>query len=340
MTRLAVAFLLLLASCTRSVPGEPEPIFVGDFPERALLADCSEIEPPLQGTPTTLRSAGDTAFLVDFAMDRKTVLLDGDLTVLSTISYQADGPRGIREVRDLALVEDTVVLYADRPAQRLRRIGLGGSDLGEVRLGFPPESILPLEDGVLVARTVLIRPSDPLLRLMSGEETGPGLEARPFLVPDPQLQTLANLLILLPTGDGGAVGIHQFLSPFARRVAPPDDMGRRGVRTLPLPLPAAVAPSYGWYPERPFSDDEIMRILTPALAADVDRRADQFLVLTRSGAQVGGFSEKAVLRVDGEMRLLGAVRLPLNAGQMLFRGRDGSLLVVDDLDRWHRCDAP
>ncbi len=343
MTRLAVVFLLLLGSCTRAGKGDPEPIFVGDFPERARLTACEEIDAPLEGTPTTLRSVGDTAFLVDFGMERRTVLLGRDLRVLSTVSYQPEGPRGIREVRDLALVEDTVILYADRPAQRLRRIGLGGSDLGEVRLDFPPESILPMGYEVLAARTVLIRPADPLLQVLevtNGRATGSPLESRPFQIPDPQLQTLGNLLILLPDGAHGAVAIHQFLSPFARLVSPPDDAGRRAVRTVPIPLPEAVASSYGWYPERPFTDDEIMRILAPALAADVDRGAGHFLVLTRSGADSGGFTEKAVIRIDGEMRLVSAVRLPLNAGQMLFRGEDRSLIVVDDLDGWHRCDAP
>jgi hypothetical protein len=340
MTRLAVAFLLLLASCGRPGKEDPEPIFVGDFPERALLAECQEIDSPYEGTPTTLRSVGDTAFLVDFAMERRTLLLDQDLRARASVSYRPEGPRAITEVRDLALVEDTVILYADRPAQRLRRIGLGGSDLGEVGLSFPPESILPLEDGVLVARTVLIRPADPLLRITNHLGAGSALETRPFRIPDPQLQTLANLLILLPRRGGGAVGIHQFLSPFARLVSPPDPAGNRDVRTVPVPLTEGLKPSYGWYPKRPFADDDIMRILTPALAADVDRRAGHFLILTRSGSDGADFTEKAVIRLDGEMGWVGAVRLPVNAGQMVFRGRDQSVIVIDEFDRWHRCDAP
>lgn len=340
MTRLAVVFLLLLASCSRSSSGEPQPIFVGDFPERALLAECEGIDPPHEGSPTTLRSVGDTAFLVDFAMDRRTALLDRDLRVLSVVSYRAEGPLGIREVRDLALVDDTVIVYADRPAQRLRRISVRGNDLGEVRLGFPPESILPLGEGFLVARTVLVRPSDPLLQVASNDGALSPLSAEPFRIPDPQLQTLANLLILLPAPGGGAVGIHQFISPFARLVLPEDSAGDRRVRTVPIPMPEAVAPSYGWYPERPFTDDEIMRILTPALAADVDRSSGHVLVLTRSGAAGPTHTEKAVIRLDENMRWVGAVRLPLNAGQMMYRSADRSLLIVDELDRWHRCESP
>lgn len=340
MTRLAVAFLLLLASCSRAGSDEPEPIFIGDFPDRALLALCEPLEAPLVGTPTTLRSVGDTAYLVDLALERETALLDQGLEVLSTVRYRAEGPLAVREVRDLALVDDTVILYADRPAQALTRISLGGKEMGRLRLDFPPESILPLGDEILVARTVLDRPTDPLLVVtdMSGR-TQP-VPGEPVHLEDPLLQTLANLLILLPGSDGGAVGIHQFLSPIARLISAPGPAGPRVATVVAVPVPETVAERYGWFPERPYRDDEILKILTPALAADVDRATGDFLVLTRSGTVGEGPSEKAVLRLDRGLSFLGAVRLPVNAGHLLYRAADRSLIVIDDLDRWHRCDAP
>jgi hypothetical protein len=340
MNRLAVAFLLLLASCARTGSDEPEPIFIGDFPDRALLAQCELLDVPVVGTATTLRSVGDTAFLVDFALDRETALLSQDLEVLSTVRYQAEGPLAVREVRDLALVDDTVILYADRPAQSLTRVSLGGRGMGKLRLGFPPESILPLGEEILVARTVLNRPTDPLLVVVDLAGRARPVPGEPVHLGDPLLQTLANLLILLPGSEGGAVGIHQFLSPFARLISAPDPTGRRAARVVALPVPGTVAERYGWLPERPFREDEILQILAPALAADVDRATGDFLVLTRSGTVDNGPSEKAVLRLDGEFFFRGAVRLPVNAGQLLYRATDRSLIVIDDLDRWHRCDAP
>jgi hypothetical protein len=340
MNRLAIAFLLLLAACSRAEKDEPKPVFIGDFPDRALLARCELLNAPVVGTPTTLRSVGDTAYLVDLAMERETALLGRDLEVLATVRYRAEGPLAVREVRDLALVDDTVILYADRPAQALTRISLGGREMGGLRLDFPPESILPLGGDILVARTVLDRPTDPLLTVLDPSGRGRPVPGEPVHLGDPLLQTLANLLILLPGSGSGAVGIHQFLSPVARLISAPDPTGRRVARVVSVPVPGTMAERYGWLPERPFRDDEILQILAPALAADVDRRTGEFLVLTRWSTVADGPSEKAVLRLDGEFAFRGAVRLPVNAGQLLYRALDRSLIVIDDLDRWHRCDAP
>ena len=63
-------------------------------------------------------------------------------------------------------------------------------------------------------------------------------------------------------------------------------------------------------------------------------------MLTRSGRELEGRPERAILRVDAEARFLDGYRLPVPAVSMVYLPRRHRVVLADDEDGLHLCDLP
>ena len=146
---------------------------------------------------------------------------------------------------------------------------------------------------------------------------------------------LANAALVESLPDGSALLIHQLLTPRAFRVAP----GLGAATPVPVPTPDATRDLIGFVPHAPVTEDQFARILTPALALSVDRGRGDLYLLTRSGRQVNGRAERAVLRLDSELRYVASYTLDVHAVEMAALPARSALLVADDEDRIFLCSS-
>jgi hypothetical protein len=238
--------------------------------------------------------------------------------------------------RDMTLVDDSILVYADRPALALRRFTLGGRVLPPIQLEVPPERVIPWSGGrFLVAATLLAPVQSELLFVVDTDGEAQPLGAAPRAVSDWQLRTLANIPVLLPTGPGRALAAHQFIFPAVHRISGTE------VRSDSLPSPDEASERIGWVPSRPFQEEEMLGIATPVLDADLDRASGDLLVLTRSGRRTAdGTSEKALIRYGADLSFRASVLLPVNAGHMVGVDAGQRVLLITDSDGWVRCQSP
>lgn len=328
--------LLALAACA---PDPHGPAFVEDFIARSPMMQCTVVPhdvPP--ASVVRLRAAGDSMVVALAQGDREILLLDGSLTPVRRVAWVSEGPGGLTEPVDVELLGDSVFAVLDRGRSRISLLGLGGDDRGSLRLGMLPHRFLADGDGWLVSSVALLPGHADLLHRVTAEGAE-GLGVRPVHMPQPQLKALANSAVIERVGGGRVIVAHQFLVPEAHIVE--QDAGRPPVvRRATTPLSEAVREAVGYQPEPPFTDESMARILTPVLEAAPDPKGDGMYVLTRSGRRVAGRWEKALIRVDAEMRYLSSLLLPVNAGPFVVLPGGSEVVLVDEDERWHRCALP
>ena len=204
-------------------------------------------------------------------------------------------------------------------------------------MAFPPDAVAAFGEGLLISRLALQDgPASLLYHLGSRGLTG--LEVPPFPVQDWRLRALANALELSIAPTGRAVAAHRNLIPRVYVGQLTQDALPGPWKTLPLPLPGEARRWWGPIPTSP--PEEGGGWLTPVLAALLLPGTDEYVYLTRSGRELSGHSEKVVLKVDVDFRYMGGIRLEMNAGFMALDPDGPALLLVDEADRWFRCELP
>lgn len=315
--------------------GGTAPSFVPDFVDRSSAAACEATEPPggVLRSVAGVRSAGDSALVVLHEAERVVALYDAGGRERARVRYRKEGPLRVAEPRDAAWHGGTFYL-ADRGGRRIKMLGADGGDGGEIDLPFAPERVAVTGSGIAIVPLVLGAGETELLYLWRDGEL------RPAGVPvarvgDWRLAAMANQASLVPFPDGRVVVAHQFIVPGAHVVAPGG-----GVSELSLPLPDGLRSGFGRLPRPPFTEEELQELPAPLLDAAADRRSGDLLFLTRSGRRSGDHHEKAVIRADRDFRYLRSYLLPMNGGFIGYFSSSRSAWIVDDDDRWHRCELP
>ncbi|MEX2526473.1 MAG: hypothetical protein WEA09_02445 [Gemmatimonadota bacterium] len=315
----------------------PEPVWIGPTAQVTMEVPC---EPhvalnSLELAPTSLVQLSDSLLAVVDVQQRRFVLIHPDGRTKAGYPLTPEGPTGILDPRNVALVGDSLLVFADGPRGALRRLTLDWEDAGSESLGFPPDAVAPLPDGVLVSRLALgDGPSSLLYKVGSRGLTG--LEIPPFPHDDWRVRSLVNSLELSTGAQGQVVVAHRFLVPRAYTTRSADSGVPWQMVRVPLPDEARR-----WWGEMPTSAPESgVGWLTPVLAGALHSVSGDYLYLTRSGREVGGHSEKVILRVDSQFTYLGGVRLPVNAGFMALDVQRDLAIVVDGEDRWFTCPLP
>lgn len=341
--------LLFLAACAGEGWG---PVFIEDFTDRSPELECSVVSPP-GGPPAAvvrLKLVGDTLLVAVAEGDREIVLLDPDLTVRGRVRWEAEGPAALVQPVDVDLVGDTLLAVADRGRARLVLLDLQGAPRGALPLGFAPQRLLADGGGWLVTAVPLAPTQSEILYRVDGAAitgvgvtragiTGVGLA--PLHDAVPQLKALANTTVLERVRGGRVLVAHQYLQPVAHLVELPARGGGRAViRDVPTPLPEGVASAVGYRPEPPFTDEAMRRMLTPVLEAAPDPAGGGILYLTRTGRMAGAAWEKALVRVDADMRHQASWILPVNVGPFAWLPARGEVVAVAEDERWYRCPVP
>jgi hypothetical protein len=329
---IALVFLVWAPGCAPSPSGFE---VVDDLAGDVQLADCRPIPPPVPGAPAQIVGTTDGGFLVNDAVGRRTWALTPERTVRFAVTYDREGPLGILDPQDVALFQDTLLAFADRPARRIRLIHRSGRDAGAIDLSFPPERVASWRDGLLIAATVLTRSQASILHYWSPATGVVALGVSPSDVRDPRMRALANLTLLLPLEHDAAVSVHQFIVSRAVHI---DSEGR--LDELSVPVLRGLADRIGRTPLPPYTEDELAEVATPALDALALPGGTGLWVLTRTGSVRGGFAEKAILRLGPDLKAQAGLRLPVNAGHLAPGSGPGLVVVVTDRDEWHECTAP
>ncbi|HEX7119538.1 MAG TPA: hypothetical protein VF212_12160 [Longimicrobiales bacterium] len=336
MRHLPLPLVSLLAACAASDAAEP--VLIEDFLERSAAVHC-EAAPALSARESVVEdvvTVSDSTFLVLYGQDREVVLVGPDLAPRWVVPFTEDGPTGVRRPVSAALVGDTLLYVADQYRQVLKRLGLDGRDLGAVRLPFPPQRVQAVGRGVYVTPFVLGRHPDRLVFRVEGEEVR-ALAIPTLAYADPGMNVLANTAVVSVFPDGGVVVTHEFLVPFAHRFRVDAE---ESVRRVPIPLPEAVGSALRRPPVRTLEETAPADLPVAVLSAAPDVRTGDLVYLTRSGRTTAdGTLEKAIVRLDRELRYRGSYVLDVNAIRMAYLAARGVAAVVDDLDRWYTCPA-
>lgn len=327
--------VLFGAACAAS--DAPEPAFVADFVKRSIPIHCVPV-PELSARWSSVGDVAtidDSSFLVLYPREREVVVFGADLAMRRALRFTADGPAGVKGPASAALAGNTLLYVADQPRQALRVFDLGGRDRGTIRLRFPPQRVRAAQGALFLTPFVLGRHPRRLLYRLEGEEARP-LEVPATFYGDPVLNALATTVGLTPFPDGRIVVSHEVVVPFLYELR----VGSDAVRRAPLPLPDGVRSSVGRLPPAPLTPDRLDELLVASLAAAPDVRAGDFLYVTRSGRRVEGRPEKAIVRLDPELRYRRSYLLDVNAIQLAYLAVRGLSIVTDEVDQWYRCPTP
>jgi hypothetical protein len=339
MRSTVVSPLIALLAAFACAPDGPDPDFVEDFVGRSPTLACADAG--LQNPPAgvvRVRALTDSLLGV-IAMDEGAIiLLDSTLRERLRITFDEEGPGSLHEPTDLLLHGDSLLVVAEQGRARLRFFGLDGRETGALPLGFLPYRLAPYGQGWLVSAQVLSPGQADRLYVVSEGGAEP-LGVLPVHMADWQLKGFANMTVIEPLGAGRFVQAHQMFHPLATVFDSPAPGGEPG-REVALPLPDGVRAVVGIVPQRPFTDAALMGSLAPVLDAASDTTTGTFLFTTRTGRSLRGFSEKALVRTDRDLRLVDSFLFEENVAPFaLLPGGDAVLVVAED-ERWFRCTLP
>ena len=333
MKPLSPVVMLLLAACG----GEEPVVLIHDFAGRSDASTCASLPgpDPAPASVTQLQPHTDSTFLLIDADAREVGVLDAGARRLATIEFTEDGPLGVASLTDAAQSGDTLLVLADGGRRRLRGFDPAGRDLWMVELPFPPQRLAFAGERLLIAAAGMDTRLPSLVYELSGREAVP--TRVPFATNADALgRMFLNFVTLQGYPDGTALVAHQFVQPRAWRI---DAEARASF--LDVPVPEQVVASLGYLPPIPFREEDLERIAAPVIASAADPRSGGLLYLTRSGRKLGGHTEKALVRVDRDLRYVGSRLLAVNAVALAYLpGAPEIAIVVDDEQNWFRCEAP
>jgi hypothetical protein len=328
-----VPWCILAAGCAGPAGSMPRAV-IDDFIGRSAGVTCEAVTPPAGAvSPEHLADATASTFLVVPANETRVVTLDARLAPVDEVRFERDGPAGIQEVRAVARTSDGLVWIADQRARVVRAFDAGGVRR-TVETRFFPAALAAGPQGLFAAAATGGERNAALVHELRHTAFA-ALPVPPLRTSDFLLSMLANQVSLAARPGGGVIAAHMLLEPVAHIWTPRD-----GTRTVALPYPDAARALLGYRPQMPFDDDDIAKTPAGALGLTADHGAGELLVLTRSGRRRDGGAERAVIRVDADLRYVRSYLLDVHAVHIAYLSGTGASIVVDDRDRWFRCPTP
>jgi hypothetical protein len=260
-------------------------------------------------------------------------------SVRSWLEFERDGPNGVLDARDVTALGDSAFVIADGPTRTLKALDLDGALVWKHALSFMPDRVISVAGGIVIFPLLLPGLSNTVAYyLRAGELTDVGIS--PVTLPDPQMQTLANLVTpTVATGTSRLVVPHQFIAPQATIV---DFEGGSPLppQRVTVPLAAPLADRAWWIPEQPYSEEEMESLVAPALASTGGPEVGEITILTRTGLRSDDFTEKALLRLDEKLSVVTTHILPFNATHIAYFANTRQYVIVTLDEEWYRCTSP
>lgn len=334
--------LLLLGAGACDAASDPGFVVIEDFSRRAVAATCHAVDLGHETVASELRLATDTTWTLLDGPGLQVLTFDDRLALLTRTPLPAEGPGAARGPTSVGLLGDTALAVMARGGLRLVILSLDGREVATEPLDFIPHSVETTGSGaILVTPTPFgTRPPTLLMRFAPDPRSHGSGEWEAVAVPrrhyeDMTVNALGNTALVESLSDGSVLVVHQFLEPRAFRVS-----AAGVVERLPVPTPDGTRSTIRYLPRSPLTEEQFPRMLLPAMAMSVDPRSSEVYLLTRSGGDIGGHPERAVLRLTGRLEFLAGYTLPVRAGNMVYLPRRNAVLVTDDEDRFHLCRLP
>jgi hypothetical protein len=325
--------VLLVWSC--GSPQHEEYVIVDGFLAASTPLDCPEVSSTDRMAVTQLRAASDSTALILDGPGRRILELDRWLRVVWEMEAPAQGPGFLDSPTSAAFLGDTAVVVTERRGLQLIVFGRDGELIRSTPLPFLPHHVAVRSTGEVLITTMPLggTPRNLLFRYDGADFHELPVPARPYV--DMMIGAFGNsaLVEVLPGDD--AILVHQFLSPRGFRVT-----SANVAEPLRVPTPDATIEQVSYIPVAPVTNEQLSRVLVPAMAMSVDAIRSEIYLLTRSGRMVDGRPERAILHLDEGLELLGSYTTTVRAGELAFLSRDGVLLLLDDRDRIHVCHVP
>lgn len=329
--RESILYLLVVAAAC-GVADEPGHVVIEDFSRGATAVACEVVDLGAAAAPSELRLATDSTWTLLDAPQLQVLTFDDEFRLLDRTPLASVGPGAAANPTSVALLGDTAMVVAARGGLRLVVLGRDGREIAAAPLGFIPHSIAATASGaVLVTPTPFgTRPPTLLLRFEGGRWDTLAVPKRSYA--DMTINALGNTALVESLPDGSALVVHQFLQPRAFRVSATGE-----VEALAFPTPDGTRDQIPYVPHPPVTEDQFPLTLLPAMAMAVDPVRSEVYVMTRSGSDLGGRPERAILRLTDRLEFLEGYTLPVIAGAMVYLPRRQAALVADDEDRFHLC---
>lgn len=332
--RESILFLLFVAvACDRA--GDAGYVVIDDFSRTATALTCETVEIGVEAAATELRLASDSTWTLLDAPQLQVMTFDDEFRLLDRMTLPAVGPGAAPSPTSVALLGDTAVAVAARGGLRLVVLSRDGRELATTPLDFIPHSVATSAAGAVLVTPMPFgtKPPTLLLRLADGKLDTLAVPKRSY--EDMMINALGNATLVESLPDGSALVVHQFLQPRAFRVSAAGTVG-----ALPFPTPDGTRQQIPYVPRAPITEEQMGQTLVPAMAMSVDRGRSHVYLLTRSGRNVDGRPERAILRLSEGLEFLEGFTLPVAAGSMVYLPRRRAALVVDDTDTFHLCPLP
>ena len=332
MRKSILSSVLVLASCGDAAPDR---YTVVPVPEEATPVQCEPVE--IEGAPsaTEIRQSGGASWTLLDAPGREILEFDDRLRVIARTPLVEEGPGAANEPVSVAALGDTAWAVLARGGLRLVFLARDGAELSSLPLDFVPHSMEHLGGDRFLLSAMPFGDKPPgVAVLVEGDRLTP-LPAARRSYPDMIVSALGNATLVRQLSDGSALLIHQFMEPRGFRVDPGG-----GVTSIRVPTPAGTLDAVDYVPTAPITDDQLGRALVPAIALSGDRGRGEVYLLTRSGRELNGRPERALLRLDEDLDLLRAFTLDVPAAGLAYLPDAGMAVVHDDEDRFYTCPLP
>lgn len=332
--RESILFLLFFVAACEAAD-EAVHVVIEDFSSAATAVSCEVVDLGAAAVASELRLATDSTWTLLDAPGLQVLIFDDQLRLLGRTALASTGPGSAANPTSVALLGDTAMVVAARGGLRLVVLGRDGRELAAEPLQFIPHSVETTASGeVLVTPTPFgPRPPTLLLRFYGGRWDTLAVPKRSYT--DMTVNALGNTALVESLPDGSALVVHQFLQPRAFRVNATDE-----VEALAFPTPDGTRDQIPYVPRPPITEEQFPLTLIPAIAMAVDPVLSEVYVMTRSGNDLGGRPERAILRLTDRLEFLEGYTLPVLAGAMVYLPRRQAALVADDEDRFHLCPLP
>lgn len=332
--RKSILLLLPVAVACSDTAADPAAV-IDDFRETAVALTCEPVELGLDAAATEIRLASDSTWTLLDASQLQVLTLTDEFDLVDHTPLTDAGPAAAGNPVSAVLLGDSAVAVAARGGLRLVVLTLDGELLEATPLDFIPHSLEAPTSGGMLLTPMPLGPRPPTLLM---RHAGTGLEDLP--VPkrsyvDMTVNALGNSTLVESFPDGRALVMHQFLRPRAFIVHPDG-----AVEPAHAPTPDATRDNIDFIPRSPITEEQTAQILAPAMAMTIDPRRSDVYILTRSGGELGGRLERAVLRLSDTLDFLEGYTLPVVAVSMVYLPRRHAALVVDDADGFHLCPLP
>lgn len=311
------------------------PAIIEDFRARASALECSPVDLGVDAAVTEMRLASDSTWtLLDEAQMALLVFSDQPRLLRRTPLAEA-GPGAAPRPVSAVLLGDTAVAVAARGGLRVVVLSPEGGAMATLPLDFVPNDVAVTPAGALLLTPLPVGARPPTLLMRRGAGAWDPLPVPKRSYEDVSVNGLGNTALVETFPDGTILVMHQIMAPRAYLVRPDGRVDPR-----PTPTPDGTRAAIDFVPRAPITDEQIPRMLVPAMAMTIDPASSQVYVLTKTEAKIDDRPERAVLRLSPELEFMEGYTLPVIASSMVYLPRRDALLVAGDADDFHFCPLP